>query len=131
VTKKDEHAVLVFEIKIFKRTYGPEYENGEWTGRANLELEQMSKGENIVKWIKGQRISWLSHLERMVEDRVTKKNFTPQMEGTNRWLRPRKKWKEEVERDLQALGVRRWRQIGKNGRILFDRPKPTVGCSAN
>jgi hypothetical protein len=21
--------------------------------------------------------------------------------------------------------------IGKNGRILFDRPKPTTGCSAN
>jgi hypothetical protein len=24
-----------------------------------------------------------------------------------------------------------WRQIGKNGRILFDRPDPTVGCSAS
>jgi len=25
----------------------------------------------------------------------------------------------------------RWWQIGKNGRALFDRPKPTMGCSAN
>ena len=25
--------------------------------------------------------------------------------------RPRKRWKEEVERDLQVLGVRRWRQL--------------------
>jgi hypothetical protein len=24
-----------------------------------------------------------------------------------------------------------WWQIGKNGRIFFDRPKPTVGCSAS
>jgi len=24
-----------------------------------------------------------------------------------------------------------WWQIGKNGRTLFDRLKPTVGCSAN
>jgi hypothetical protein len=25
--------------------------------------------------------------------------------------RPRKGWKEEVERDLQVLGVRRWREL--------------------
>ena len=39
----------------------------------------------------------------------------------------------EVERDLEVLGMRRWRDLvtEKNGRILFDRPKPTVGCSAN
>ena len=33
---------------------------------------------------------------------------------------------EEEEGDRES-----WWQIGKNGRILFDRPKPTVGCSAN
>jgi hypothetical protein len=42
----------------------------------------MSKGENIVKWIKGQRISCLGNLERMEEDSVTKKIFTQEMEGT-------------------------------------------------
>ena len=89
-----------------------------------------------MKWIKGQSISWLGHLERMEEDRMTKKIFTQEVEGRRRRGRPRKRWKEEVERDLQVLGVRRWReswwQIGKkNGRTLFDRPKPTVGCSAN
>jgi len=33
----------------------------------------------------------------------------PGREGTRRWGRPKKRWKEEVERDLQVLGVRRWR----------------------
>jgi hypothetical protein len=42
-----------FERKIFRRIYGPEYENGEWRTRTNRELEEMSKGENMVKWIKG------------------------------------------------------------------------------
>ena len=71
----------------------------------------MSKGENIAKWIKGQRISWLGHLERMEEDRMPKKIFTQELEGTKRRGRPRKGWKEEVERDLQVLGVRRWREL--------------------
>jgi len=60
----------------------------------------MSKGGNIVKRIKGQRISWLGHLERMEEDSMPKKIFTQVLEGPRRRGRPRKRWKEEVERDL-------------------------------
>jgi hypothetical protein len=80
--KKEEHALLVFERKIFRRICGPKYENGEWRTRMNRELEEMSKGENTVKWIKGQRISWLGHLERMEENRMPKKIFTQELEGT-------------------------------------------------
>jgi len=53
LTKKEEQVLLIFEGKIFRRIYGPKYENGEWKSRTNRELEEMSKGENIVKWIKG------------------------------------------------------------------------------
>ena len=75
------------------------------------ELEEMSKGENKVKWIKGQRIGWLGHLERM-EDRIgcpkrfSPKNWKRQDEGEDPG-----KWKEEVEKDLQVLGMRRWREL--------------------
>jgi len=110
LTKKEEHALLIFERKIFRRIYGPKYENGEWKSRKNRELEEICKGENIVKWIKGQRISWLGHLERM-EDRMHKKIFTQELEGTRSRGRPRKGWKEEVERDVQVLGVRRRREL--------------------
>ena len=122
LTKKEEQALLIFERKIFRRIYGPKYENGEWKSRTNGELEEMSKGENIVKWIKGQRISWLGHLERM-EDRIPKKVFTQELEETRRRGRPRKKWKEEVERDLQVVGMRRWREL------LADRKKVEEHCS--
>ena len=64
-----------------------------------------------MKWIKGQRISWLGHLERMEEDRMPKKIFTQELERTRRRGRPRKRWREEVERDLQVLGVIRWREL--------------------
>ena len=111
MTKKDEKAVLVFERKIFRRICGPKYENGEWESRKNRELEEMSMGENIVKWLKGQRLSWLGHLERMGEDRMPKKIFTQELEGARRMGRPRKGLKEDVERDLQVLGMRRWREL--------------------
>jgi len=53
----------------------------------------------------------LGHLERMKEDRMPKKIFTQELEGTRRRGRPRKGWREEVERDLQVLGVRRQREL--------------------
>jgi len=111
MTKKDEQALLVFKSKIFRRIHGHKYENRERKSRMNQELEEMSKGENIVKWIKGQRISWLGHLERMEEERMPKKIFPQELEGTRRRGRPRKGWKEDAERDLQVLGVRRWREL--------------------
>jgi len=84
---------------------------------------------------KRQRISWLGTRERMEDDRMPKKIFTQELGGARRRVRPKKGWKEEVERDLQVLGVRRWRKLmmdrKKNGRILLDRPKTTVGCSAD
>jgi hypothetical protein len=72
MTRKEEQALLIFERKIFRRIYGPKYENGEWNSRTNRYPEEISKGENIVKWMQGQRISWLGHLERMEEDRMPK-----------------------------------------------------------
>jgi hypothetical protein len=41
--------VLILERKIFRRIYAPKYEDGQWKIRTNRELEELSKGENIVK----------------------------------------------------------------------------------
>jgi len=51
--KKEEEALLIFYRKIYRRICGPKYENEEWKSRTYRELEEMSKGENIEKWIKG------------------------------------------------------------------------------
>jgi hypothetical protein len=125
MTKKEEQALLVFERKIFRRMYGPKYENGEWRTKTNRELEEMSKGENIVRWI-----SWLGHLERMEENRMTKFIFSQELEGPRRRGRPRKRWKEEVERDLRVLGVRSWRELAtdrKRWRDIFRQAKAHSG----
>jgi len=47
----------------------------------------------------------------MEEDRMPKKIFTQELEGTRRRERLRKRWKEEVEKGLPVFGVRIWREL--------------------
>ena len=42
---------------------------------------------------------------------MAKKIFTQELGRTRRRGRPIKRWKDEVERELQVLGVRRWREL--------------------
>jgi len=42
---------------------------------------------------------------------MPKNIITQELEGMRLRGRPRKVWKEEVERDLQVMGVRRWREL--------------------
>jgi len=112
LTKKEEQAVLIFERNIFGRIYGTKYENGEWKRRTNRELEEMSKGENIVKWIKGQRISWLGHRERMEEDRMSKKIFTQELEGTRRRGRPRERTERGSRKRSSSAGSEKMERNG-------------------
>jgi len=56
----------------------------------------------------------------MEEDRTPKTFFTEELEGTRRRGRPRKGWKEEVERDLQVLEARRWRELVADRKTLKD-----------
>jgi len=95
LTKKEEKALLIFGRKMFRRIYGPKHENGKLKSRTKRELEEMNKVENIGKWIKGQRVSWLGHLERMEEDRMPKKIFTQELEGTRRRGNPGKDGKRK------------------------------------
>jgi ribosomal protein L20 len=73
----------------------------------------------------------------MKEDRTPKRIFTQELKGTRRTGRPRKRWIEEVEGDLQVMGVKRWRTMAidrkkmegycsTGQRILLNRPKDIV-----
>jgi len=70
--------------------------------------EQRRKYSKMVKWAKDKLVRSPREME---EDRMPKKIFTQELEGTRRRGRPRKRWKEEVERDLPVLGVRSWREL--------------------
>jgi hypothetical protein len=59
LTKSDENLLRIFERKILRKIYGPIQERDTWRIRNNEEMNRFIKGEDIVKFIKSQRIRWL------------------------------------------------------------------------
>ena len=47
------------------KIYGPIQEGDIWKIRYNEELNRLMNGEDIVKFIKTQRIRWLGQVKRM------------------------------------------------------------------
>ena len=92
--------------------YCPKYEHGEWKSRTNRELQEMSKGENTVQWIKGQRISQLGHLERMEEDRMPKKIFAQELEGTRRRGKTQEKMERGSRKRSSSAGSEKMERVG-------------------
>ena len=70
---EEERALAVFDRKILRKIYGLVKENELWRIRRNDELEAIIMGENIVRFIKCQRIWWLRHIERTQDTAIPKK----------------------------------------------------------
>jgi len=48
-------------------------------------------------------------------------------------IRPKRRWIEEVERELKGMGVKDWKRLalkGTTGRRSWRRPRPKLGCGA-
>ena len=73
LTVGEERELPVFERKILRKIYGPVEENELWRTGRNDELEAITKGENIVRFIKCQKIRWFGHIERMKVTAIPKK----------------------------------------------------------
>ena len=55
--------LLVFERKILRGIFGPPTkENQTWGIKNNEELDKLIKHENIVNYIKAQRLGWFGHI---------------------------------------------------------------------
>jgi hypothetical protein len=74
-------------------------EGERWRIRSNGELEEILKGEDILRFVKSRWLAGLGHVERMGEERLPRELLHGRIEGRRRRGRPR--------RD----GCRTWRRI--------------------
>jgi hypothetical protein len=99
----------LIKAKILIKIYGPKGEQGVWRIRNNLEIQNIYKSPDIVTEIKVTRLEWLGHVVRMEGTRLPKMVFNAKPEGRRGVWRPRLRWLDDVEADIKALGVKRWR----------------------
>jgi hypothetical protein len=59
--------------------------------------------------IKVRRLEWMRHVVRIEDTRLPKMVFNAKPEGRRGIGRPRLRWLDNVEADINALGVKRWR----------------------
>ena len=81
--------------------------------RTNKEIDELPEQEDIVRFIKAQRLRWLGHVERMSEVHIAKRVYKARMTGRRKQGRSRNRWKDETEQDLRRMEVRGWSRTAK------------------
>ena len=111
-TKRDEALLQTFENKVLRRIFGPirDTQSGEWKRRSNKDIHDLFKSPLITGIMKANRLQWLGHIERMEDNRETKLAYTQEINDRRPRGRPRRRWRDNIHTDLQALGITNWQE---------------------
>ena len=86
--------------------------------------------EDIVRFVKAQRIQWLGHVEGMDEMAMRKRVLKGKLYARRRIGRPRIRWMDDVTYDLRRVGIRRWMEKVRNRyqwRLIVEEAKAHPG----
>jgi hypothetical protein len=108
ITHKEKLNIL--ERKILRNIYGPVQDtNNEWRVRTNRKIETLIKEENIVRFIKSQRLACYGHVNTMEDTKNVKAIIQWNPFDRRSRGRPKTRRKDDVEADLRAVKITNWR----------------------
>ena len=117
-------------MQLVRRIYGPVQEGDIWRIRNNEELKRSVNGENIVKFIKSQRIRWLGHVKRMEVGVMPRKMMEGRLFIGQRRRRSHLRWMDDVA-DLKVMKLKQWTEKTKDReqwRLVIEEAKGISQC---
>ena len=130
--EEDLQALEVFERRVLRTIFGGVRENNVWRRRMNHELAQLYGKPSIRKVAKAGRARWAGHVARMPDRsdaRQPNQKINPAKlvlnsnpVGLRRRGAQRARWLEQVEEDLESVGVshRNWKETAQD-RVQWQR----------
>jgi hypothetical protein len=71
--------------------------------RMNHELNDLIKNADIVRYVKSKRMVWLGHVMRVEGERIPERVLEWKPMGRRNRGRPKKRWIEDIEKDIQII----------------------------
>jgi hypothetical protein len=96
----------VFENRVLRRIFGPKRNEvtGEWRKLHNEEPRDLYYSPSIIRIIKSRRMRWAGHEARMGEKRNAYRLLVGKPEGKRQLRRPRRRWVDNIRKDLGEMG---------------------------
>jgi len=103
---REECRLRVFENRVLRRVFGLKRDEvtGEWRKLHSEELRDLYSLPNIVRVVKLKRMRWAGHVARMEEGRGMHRVLVGKPEGKRPLGRPRRRWEDNIKRDLREVG---------------------------
>jgi hypothetical protein len=73
-------------------------------------FENILRKKDTVRFVKARRISWVGHVERMEKSSMPKTVMREKIYTRRKRGRPKVRWLDDVQEDLQEMGIEGWRR---------------------
>jgi hypothetical protein len=89
--------LMNFERRVMRKIFGPtRSDDGYWRIKTNPDINDILKGQNIIGFIKKQRLKWLGLVECMAEDNNVQKIKRWKPMSKRPIGRPKTRWKVTI-----------------------------------
>jgi hypothetical protein len=85
------------------------------TGKLKLiKINDILKGQNIIGFIKKQRLNLLGHVKHMAVDDIAQRIKRLKPMSKRSIGRPKTRWEDDVLEDTKNMNVRNWKKVAQN-----------------